>query len=342
MDIFNIEAQNRLGLDNVFMKLHRLLDWEAIGFLLKPTRQAFVGKTGYNPVKLFRALLLGQWHSLSDRELEHALRVRLDFMLFCDFSAHEAVPDHSTLCRFRNIMVEHGLYDLLLKAINAQLIAHGLKVESADHAVIDATVIESAARPRKQIDIIPVDREEDEVASSEPPQIQTRFSVDPDARWLKKGKRSYFGYKGFARVDPQGYFEHCKLRPANEAEAPYFEQIIKGATAKRILSDKGNASARNRNILKANGMKDGIMHRASRGHPLSRWQKRFNKLISKNRYVVEQSFGTLKRKFGHTRSVYMGLAKTEAQFICKAICVNLLKAANKIEIFVPPNPKLIG
>ncbi|WP_272906067.1 hypothetical protein [Candidatus Bandiella numerosa] len=27
--------------------------------------------------------------------------------------------------------------------------------------------------------------------------LSTRLSQDPDARWLKKGKKSYFGYKGF-------------------------------------------------------------------------------------------------------------------------------------------------
>ncbi|CWO96999.1 type IV pilus-associated protein PilC1 [Neisseria meningitidis] len=34
---------------------------------------------------MFKAVLLGQWHSLSDPELEHSLITRIDFNLFCRF-----------------------------------------------------------------------------------------------------------------------------------------------------------------------------------------------------------------------------------------------------------------
>ena len=34
---------------------------------------------------MFKTVLLGQWHSLSDPELEHSLITRIDFNLFCRF-----------------------------------------------------------------------------------------------------------------------------------------------------------------------------------------------------------------------------------------------------------------
>ena len=49
----------------------------------------------------FKAVLLGQWHSLSDPELEHSLITRIDFNLFCRFD-ELSIPDYSTLCRYRN------------------------------------------------------------------------------------------------------------------------------------------------------------------------------------------------------------------------------------------------
>ena len=85
------------------------------------------------------------------------------------------------------------------------------------------------------------------------------YSKDPDARWLKKGKRVYFGYKSFARTDQEDYIEKCICRPANEAEAPHFETMSEGSKAKRILSDKGNASKANRQALKKKGFKDGVL-----------------------------------------------------------------------------------
>ena len=201
-------------------------------------------------------------------------------------------------------------------------------------------LVESAARPRKQVEIIAEDRKEPLIAT--PPIVKERLSVDPDARWLKKGKRTYFGYKGFCLVDQEGYAETCLVRPANEAESPHFETMIKEATAKRILSDKGNASVANRQILKDHGLKNGIMFKAARGKPLNHWQKKFNQQISKHRYVVEQSFGTLKRKFNLDRFCYMGLEKAEAQFYFKAMCLNLLKAGNKINLLVPTGRMAAG
>ncbi|WP_228476406.1 transposase [Neisseria meningitidis] len=55
-----------------------------------------------------------------------------------------------------------------------------------------------------------------------------------------------------------------------------------------------------------------------------------NRYLSKTRYVVEQSFGTLHRKFRYARSTYFGLIKVSAQSHLKAMCLNLLKAANRL------------
>ena len=62
-------------------------------------------------------------------------------------------------------------------------------------------------------------------------------------------------------------------RPANEGEAPHFPALVAGCTARRVLADKGLASAANRAHLAAAGLKSGIMYRASRGHPLGVRQK---------------------------------------------------------------------
>ena len=331
MEMFDIEVISRLGSDNIFLKVQKLLDWDKISKLLKATRKE-IGREGYDPVQLFCAILLGQWHSLSDRELEHALRVRLDFIYFCDFSAYDKVPDHTTLCRFRNMLVQRKLHSKLLAEVNCQLTRQGLKVENAEHAVIDASLIESVARPEVTLEKIAEDRKEEETPE-EP--ITKRLSADEDARWLTKGKRHYFGYKAFARTDGEGYIDHCLMRPANEGESPHFSDMLAGIKNCRILSDKGYSSQGNRDILKERGLKSGVMYKAYKNKPLSYWQKQFNKMISKNRYVVEQSFGTLKRKFRFTRASYMGLDKVEGQFSLKAICMNLLKGANKMLIPVP-------
>ena len=72
------------------------------------------------------------------------------------------------------------------------------------------------------------------------------------------------------------------------------------------------------------------MHRAYKNKPLTARQKRANRLISQKRVLIERCFGTLKRLFGMGRACYLGTVKVNAQLLLKAICMNCLKAANKI------------
>ncbi len=201
-------------------------------------------------------------------------------------------------------------------------------METANCAIVDATLIESASRPRRTV-VIENDREEN-LDKNENLNFQIEESKDPDARWVKKGKKFHFGYKGFASVDEDGYYTETHTESANESEVNKLEKVTKEIKAKNLLADKGYASAKNREYLKSIGVKDGIMHKAVINKPLTPEQKIINKVISKNRYRVEQSFGTLKRILKFTRASYITKRKVQAQFTFKAICSNLLKAVNKL------------
>lgn len=327
MDLFHREAVQRIGQDDVLSKIDALLDWPAfLPILKRGLRRSGAGPQGYDPLVLFKCMLIGQWHGLSDPKLERALKVRLDFMLFCGLDLHAPVPDETAHCRFRNALVRGEVHDDLLAEVCRQIEAHGLKLREAEAAIIDATLIESAARPRTHIDA-PEDREEGDV----PDDPEVHFSADPDARWVKKGSKSTLGYKGFARADEEGYIDKVHATPANRAESPEFGTMAKGTTAQRVLADKAYASKANREALRGKH-RDGIMRKAARNRPLRASEKRFNRLISKRRFRVEQCFGTMKRLFGLARARYFGLARTHAQLAMAAISQNLLKAANRISL----------
>ena len=332
MDLFLREAADRIGADDVLRKIDRLMNWQSfLPILKRGLKRTGIGPQGYDPLVLFKCLLIGQWHGLSDPKLERALKVRLDFMIFCGLDLHAPVPDETTHCRFRNALVRGGVYDDLLSEVCRQIEACGLKLKEAEAAIIDATLIESAARPRTYIEA-PQDRAE----GDEPDDPELHFSADPDARWVKKGSKSTLGYKGFARTDEEGFVTKVHTTsankgPANKGESPEFATMIDGAKAQRVLADKAYASKANRDMLRSRH-RDGIMRKAVRGRPLRASEKRFNKLISKRRFRVEQCFGTMKRLFGLHRARYFGLAKTHAQLAMAAIGQNLLKAANKIKI----------
>jgi IS5 family transposase len=316
--------------NNTLIRIADLIDWESLRDRMGDLGRSGYGPKAYDPVKMLKALILQAWHSLSDVGLEEALRVRMDFIVITGLM--DDVPDETTICRFRGLLVKRGLLDELLLDINRQLESRGLKVKESKGAILDATIIASSARPRKELEAIAVDREEEQTTYEvkEP----HYFSKDPDATWLKKGKRSYFGYKGFAAVDCEpedGFIECVHVTPAHVSEVKEFSVILPKLNLQgRLYADKGYASKENKELLKKRWIKNGIMEKANRNQPLTSWQKRFNRMISKVRYKVEQGFGTLKRKFRFDRASYKTTVKVHAQMVLKAISFNLLKALNKI------------
>ncbi|CRY98589.1 IS1106 transposase [Neisseria meningitidis] len=229
---------------------------------------------------MFKAVLLGQWHSLSDPELEHSLITRIDFNLFCRFD-ELSIPDYSTLCRYRNWLAQDDTLSELLKLINRQLTEKGLKVEKASAAVIDATIIQTADGKQRQA--IEVD-EEGQVSG------QTTPSKDKDARWIKKNGLYKLGYKQHTRTDAEGYIEKLHITPANTHECNHLLPLLEGITeGTTIYADKGYDSAENR--------------------------------TSGRTSVVRRHYA---------RAAYFGLIKVSAQSHLKAMCLNLLKAANRL------------
>ncbi len=334
MSFVKIEAKRRIDKDNKLMKIDKFIDWSLIKNqikgLYKYETNGELGTEPYDVLKMFKALLLAQWYSLSDPALEEALKIRLDFLLFTDFE--DEVPDETTLCRFRNRLISKGLDKKLFEEVNRQLQAHGLMLEKARGAIIDATIIESSNRPKKVVEIYE-DRNEEQ---NETNNNQNKESVmieseskDPDAKWLKKGKKNYFGYKSFTVVDADiPFIRNVKVEPANKYEAHIIRDMIDDIKTERLYGDKAYSTEENNQKLEDKKIKNGLMCKAYKGNILSKRDKQRNKIISRTRYKVEQCFGTIKRLFQFSRASYATKAKVEAQFIFKAICYNLLKASN--------------
>jgi len=171
---------------------------------------------------MFKLLLIQKWHNLSDPGLEEALYDRSSFIFFSGFSLISSLPDHSTICRFRNALLELNIYEKLFGEINRQLESNGMMVKEG--AIVDATIIESSRRPRKVTELMPEDRHEEK---SEMPAPVVTYSDDPDANWIKKGKRAYYGYKGHITVDAKvGFIPGGHVTPASTADITELERIV--------------------------------------------------------------------------------------------------------------------
>lgn len=316
--------------------INEVFNWKKIEKMInkkyKKTENT-VGCPAYPALNMFKILLLQIWYNLSDPAMEEALYDRISFLRFTGFSMTSNLPDHSTICRFRNELLKLGLYDELLKEINRQLVKKGLILRTG--AIVDASVVESSRRPRKVVEVMAEDRKEEETIEEENnDSCKVTYSDDPDARWLKKGKKCYYGYKAHIAADAdKGYILGGHMTSANVSDMNQLENIIDESELDEgtiIFGDKGYCSSANRKLVIEKGMRPYIMRKARRNNPLHSIEKWFNKLISKTRYKVEQCFGTLKRKYGFNRLRYVGIEKAQMELCLNAMAFNMKKAVRAI------------
>ena len=274
----------------------------------------------------FKVLLLQRWYNLSDQGMDDAMADRISFRRFAGFSFEYDTPEATTICRFRNHLMERGLDQELFELLGRQLQAQGVVIKQG--AIVDARIITSSRRPRK-VEVVEARKEGDGEAPGY--QVTTRYSDDVEASWTIKAKRPYYGYKLHMATDAEhGFILGGHVTPANRSETKELMKVLeesgipKGAM---VLADKGYASAENRRSLEEGGLTDGIMYKAGRGRKLSPDEKLMNRVISRLRGKVERAFGTLKRDYGFHKARYLGCAKVRLEFLLNAMAFNLKKAA---------------
>lgn len=283
-------------------RLHGLVKWYRFEKLLGSLRDGGSGRPAYPALLMFKVLLLQSLYGLSDMEAEEALADRLSFRRFVGLALADAVPDHSTICRFRNLLVERGVLEKLFGELDKQLDKAGLILRRG--TMLDATVIEtSAARPG-----------------------DSRPSSDPDARFTRRqGKGgSSFGYKAHVGVDEgSGLIRSVVTTPANVNDTVPADQLILG-DEQVVMADAAYHTHAREAALKARGIKPRLMRRPNKHHPeLPPRLKRYNRLIARRRAAVETTFATLKRRMGLGIIRYRGLAKATGQVLIAAMAFNM-------------------
>lgn len=313
-------------------EVDQMVDWRPIEKILNRNykkKASADGRPAYPALRLFKMLLIQRWYNLSDPGLEEAVNDRISFLRFTGFSLENGVPDETTICRFRNELAERSLFERLLNKINEQLQSKQLLVRRG--TIVDAGLISSSRRPRKIIDVMPEDRKEGETDTTSASKLT--YSDDIEASWVRKGNQPHYGYKMHMATDPSGFVLGGHVTPANMSDTGEFIRILSSLALPSnasVLADKGYASRKNRDYLQGKGYRDGIMSKAARGRSLTEQEKARNKGISKFRYVVEQTFGTLKRRYGLFRARYVGRLKTQSELLLCSIAFNLRKAATML------------
>jgi len=132
--------------DSFLKEIDSIIDFEKLRPILKQNgigTKNICGVKAYDPVLMFKILLIQKFYNLSDKKAEQGLNVNLLYMSFVGLSLEDLAPDSTTIGRFRNSLIKNKLYDKLFENINKQLEDAGLIASGGKDVLIDATLTKS-------------------------------------------------------------------------------------------------------------------------------------------------------------------------------------------------------
>ncbi len=172
------------------------------------------GRPAYDPVAMFKVLILAARHTVSDERMEFLIRDRLSWLRFLGFDLGAPTPDRNTIWTFRERLVRAGAMDELFAAFDGELRRCGYLAMGGQ--IVDATLV-SAPKQRNRDDekrAIKAGKSAAEIWLDQPAKAAQK---DTDARWtVKTGRRKnpagaqrrvpdiaipVFGYKNHVVID---------------------------------------------------------------------------------------------------------------------------------------------
>lgn len=109
---------------------------------------------------------------------------------------------------------------------------------------------------------------------------------------------------------------------ASSHDSSVFDQLV-DYSEQAIFADKAYANKTRSKKLEATGIFDGILAKGYRNKPLSKSEKRINKLLSTIRNKVERPFAYMKQVLQYQRCSYYDIGRNRFEFIIYALVYNI-------------------
>lgn len=307
------DADNRLAqlseLGDPLELLSCTIPWEEFAELMRSVhekeRKSNAGAKPFDPLLMFKILVLQTYYNLSDDQVEYQIRDRLSFMRFLGLQIEDRVPDAKTVWLFRQRLGELGLTERLFERFADVLEAHGYQARKGQ--IVDASIVKVPVQRNR--------RDENEIIKKgEVPEDwpeNKRRQKDTDARWTKKHGKSYYGYKNHISIDA----EHKLIReylatPANVHDSQAFDAVLDFENADpEVWADSAYRSEETEQELDDAGFESRIHEKGQSNAPLSPAQQERNRERSRTRVRVEHIFGSQENEQGGKFLRTIGLAR---------------------------------
>jgi IS5 family transposase len=285
------------GRSTGILKQRDVIPWESFRPLLEEltgyaTRDwTKGGKPPFDPVLMFKVLVLQKFHGLSDDATEEQIFDRTSFKNFLGLRIGDDIPDAKTLWDFKQRIEADGREGgrKLFDAFNQ--ILEGQGIVAREGSIVDASFVDA---PRQRNDR----GQNQRIKQGERPE---EFDANPavgrqkdsEARWTKKNHEVHYGWKNHLKADLKTkLILSSSTTAASVHDSQVFEELL-DEKDQAVLADSAYHSAEHEAHLIELNAQEFLMRKASRGHPLSEAEVQTNHTISRMRVRVEHIFARM-------------------------------------------------
>lgn len=293
--------------DEFLETMNRIVPWEELCAVIEPKYPK--RGNGRPPIGLERMLrihFIQHWFNLADFACEEALYDIPGLRKFAGIDLGcEAVPDATTLLKFRRLLEKHNFNEKLFATVGSVLQNSGMTVKTG--TIVDATIIAAPSSTKNE-----------------------EKKRDPEMHQIRKGQQWYFGMKLHIGVDSQSGLAHSAMvTPANVHDKHPLPHLLHGQE-QRVYGDSAYASQKDLIHSKAPKAKDFTNQRTKKGGEVDETKRSKNRNKSKIRARVEHVFGVIKRLWGFTKVRYRGLAKNAGRAFTALALANIYLSRNHL------------
>jgi IS5 family transposase len=290
-------------------EMERVVPWVRLCAVIGPHYPK--GKRGRPPIgieRMLRIYFLQQWYALADEALEDALYESQAMRTFAGVDLGvEAVPDATTLLKFRHLLEAHDLTRAIFAEVSALLSERKLLMK-------EGTIIAAPSSTKN-----------------------ARKERDPQMHQTKKGNQWYFGMKAHIGVDAKSGLVHSVSgTAANVADIAQTHALLHGQE-KEAYADAGYLGVEKREEIatRSPGVEWHVAAKRGQVKALAEGLVKeltvaLERLKAQVRARVEHPFHILKNLFRHRKTRYRGLAKNTAQLHSLFALANLVIARRSL------------
>ena len=261
---------------NPLEKISSVIDFEMFrntleDGILNKGKKSNAGAKPYDVVMMFKIMILQRYYGLGDTQIEYQIHDRLSFKKFLCLESGDKVPDEKTVWLFRENLTKSGLVEQIFEQFTKFLMSKGLIMNVGK--MIDASFA-IAPRQRNTRDENKAIKEGrgNELWNDKP---NKKKHKDIHARWTKKNKETFYGYKNHAKVDSKSKFiDKYKVTDASVHDSqPLDELLDKSDKGQPLYADSAYTGEKQKKVIRKYQIKNKVHERRSPHEYLIKFKK---------------------------------------------------------------------